>query len=92
MPEDIDFENWIQQWDDMFSETGADKVPSLFDPLDVHLPGNEHLRKALTEKGLDSNKCKYCGHDGCILPWDLRPNLCKEYRCIEWKNEGLIIL
>jgi len=84
---EVYFEEWIKQLDEAFASTGADKIAPLFDPLDVHKNGNESLREALRAKGINPDNCKYCGKDGCILPWDLRPLCCREYRCAEWQRE-----
>jgi len=87
-PAGVYFEEWVEQWDEQFAYTGADKIKPLFDPLEVHLTGNEHLKRQLLSEGLDPDKCKYCGIKGCILPRDLRPKTCREFRCKKWrKNE-----
>ena len=84
-PTDCYLEECVENWDQEFKHTGADQIEPLFDPLEVHKLGNENLKKKLVEKGIDPNKCKYCGIKGCIIPWKLRPNVCKEFRCHEWR-------
>lgn len=81
------FNDWVEMWDMEFSLSGANKIPPLFDPLVVHLNGQEDKRDQLIAQGIDPNKCQYCGKSGCILPWEVRPKVCKEYRCMGWKNE-----
>jgi len=26
-------------------------------------------------------ECQYLGDNGCIIPWEFRPRVCKEYKC-----------
>lgn len=81
------FENWCEGF---FQDCDIDVEPC-FDPIIVHLTGNEHLRQELLVKRIDPNYCQY--HDpktGCRISWDRRPNQCKEYRCKEWIAEQLL--
>ena len=87
-PETVWFEEWVQQWDWEFEECGAKEFEPFFDPLIVHLAGNEHMLIELQKKGIDPYGCKYLAKDGCSLTWDKRPNTCKEYRCYDWRHEN----
>jgi len=89
-PMDTWFEEWVECWDEEFETCGASSIEPLFEPLEVHMSGNEHMLEELKEKGIDPDKCKYCNPDGCILPWDKKPNACKEYRCMEWRQEDKV--
>lgn len=80
-PADCWFDEWVEQWDEEFNVTGANKISPLFDPLEVHMTGNEQLRNDLLSKGIDPDRCKYCGINGCILEWNLRPDVCRKYNC-----------
>jgi hypothetical protein len=82
------FEEWVEQWDQEFEDCGitAEYEP-LFDPLVVHHGGNEHMIDELICKGIDPWGCKYLLKDGCMIPWEKRPNTCKEYRCYDWRHE-----
>ena len=84
------FEDWVRMWDEQFIESGADHVPPFYDPLIIHQNNHEHLRNELKAQGFDPDKCKYCGKEGCILDWEHRPKMCKEFRCKEWKIEDKI--
>lgn len=87
-PSDTWFEEWVEEWDKVFEKTGASQITPLFDPLEVHFTGNEHLKEKLIAQGINPDKCKYCGKEGCIIPWELRPEVCKKYMCEDWiKNE-----
>lgn len=83
------FEEWVDSWDEEFEACGATKsgIEPLFDPLVVHLGVNEYMLKDLKEEGIDPWKCKYCGKEGCLLPWEKRPKACRTYRCREWRKE-----
>lgn len=30
--------------------------------------------------------CEYLGPNGCIIPWEKRPLLCRSYRCGFWRD------
>jgi len=85
--EQVWFDEWVEAWDEAFANSGADKIEPLFDPLYVHITGNEYLKELLLMQGLDPDKCKYCGTSGCILPWEVRPKVCKEFICMKWRKE-----
>jgi len=83
-PPDICFEEWCEQWQQLFIQCGIDKtIAPLFDPLEVHLKGNEQMMFDLMAKGIDPDSCQYRGLNGCLIPRHLRPRLCREYVCIE---------
>jgi len=84
MPETLYFDEWVTQWKWEFEDCGATEIEPLFDPLIVHLAGNEHMLKDLEKRGIDPCACQYLRKDGCSLPRDKMPNTCKEYRCGEW--------
>jgi len=81
------FEDWVNEWDDEFETCGATKsgIEPLFDPLLVHLTGNEYILKDLKKKGIDPYKCKYCSQDGCLLSRKDRPKNCRTFRCQDWR-------
>jgi len=81
------FEEWVEQWNWEFEDCGATEFEALFDPLVVHLPGNEHMLRDLEKRGIDPHGCQYLSKKGCSLPRDKMPNSCKEYRCHEWLKE-----
>ena len=85
------FDEWIEDWEVEFEACGASEFKPLFDPLEVHMGGNEHMLADLEKQGLDPYKCKYCDIDGCLLPWDKKPNACKEYRCYKWRQEDKLL-
>jgi hypothetical protein len=78
------FEEWCENWLAEFAATEADKrfVP-LFDPLEVHMGGNEHMLADLRARGIDPDSCQYRGQSGCLLPREFRPKVCRLYVCKE---------
>lgn len=86
-PSDISLEDHIDNWEDTFHRIGSSKIKPLFDPLEVHGDNKEHFRISLLARGINPYRCKYCDKDGCILPWELRPLTCTEYRCETWEKE-----
>jgi len=89
-PLDSWFDEWCEDWEAEFEHCGANKTKPLFDPLEVHMLGNEHMIEALLAKGIDPDYCKYRGKEGCIIPWKNRPNACKEYKCTKLSEEHRI--
>ena len=82
MPSEAWFEEWVGHWDEAFEASGAKLVASpLFDPLLVHLAGNEGMLDDLTARGIDPHACQYLGKDGCLLPRGNRPRACREFLC-----------
>ena len=81
-PLDQWFDEWCQNWDEQFSESGAfDIMPPLFDPLEVFQDRNKHMLAELKSNGIDPDFCKYHGRSGCLLPRENRPVICREYMC-----------
>jgi Fe-S-cluster containining protein len=39
----------------------------------------------LPEK-IHPDACEYLGEQGCIIPWENRPPICKNYRCGMWRD------
>lgn len=69
-------------------------VSPRYDALALHLgalmDGEEEYnrqKEELQERGIDPEYCEYCGPKGCIIPWEKRPERCKEYRCKPWREE-----
>lgn len=56
-------------------------VIPLFDPLVVHMTGNEHMLEDLKNRGIDPHSCQYLGKDGCMIQWDKRPLQCRTWKC-----------
>jgi hypothetical protein len=81
------FEEWCEDFHDYTTEDPYSQkkygVTPLFDPLLVHMGGNEHMCKELLEKGIDPGACQYLGKDGCIIPYDRRPIHCRQHYCKE---------
>ena len=77
------FEEWAEDWTEEFEICGAltSGVKQLFNPLEVHLKGNEHMKEALIARGINPNACQYLGKNGCLLPREKRPKSCREYVC-----------
>lgn len=77
------FEEYVESWLESFEESGATKtgIKPQFDPLEVHMGGNEHMMWELVQKGIDPDSCQYRGQKGCLLPRDKRPQVCREYIC-----------
>lgn len=80
-PETVYFEDWVNDWDLDFKESGANRFKPFFNPLYVHMNDNEHVRKTLRSKGINPNACQYLGKNGCIIPRENRPKRCREYMC-----------
>lgn len=77
-----DPEMWFEDWCLIFEEeTKNCGVEPLFDPLIVHLTGNEYMIKELMMKGINPYACQYLGLNGCRIPWDKRPEVCREWKC-----------
>jgi len=81
------FEDWCMGFHPHPEEYG---ISPLFDPLIVHLTGNEHLLKELREKDIDPDACQYLGKDGCMIPWDKRPLICRTWKCEKFDESDLI--
>lgn len=88
----VDFAEWVRSWEDAFRESGAlsSGIQPLHDPLVLHMinyfegPQWAEVRAA----GSDPNYCQFWRKDvGCLLPWEYRPQVCREYRCEEWEAE-----
>jgi hypothetical protein len=80
-----DMQCWFEDWVDQFHEDQESYgVSPLFDPLEVHMTGNEHMRDELLQKGINPDACQYLGGDGCIIPWKNRPVHCTSYVCDPW--------
>jgi hypothetical protein len=85
------FEDWCQGWDQDFQACGAAAfMPPQFDPLEVHLKGNEHMLGELAQRGIDPYGCQYLGKDGCLLPRGFRPVRCREFMCNTIPKEPLV--
>ena len=82
---DDNFKDWTKQLDGYFIETGADKIPPVFDQVEAHF--NKDLRERLMAQGINPDRCRYLGKEGRVLPWDLRPKCCREFMCPEWKRD-----
>jgi hypothetical protein len=71
----------VKLWNDLFSICGADKIPAVFNPFEIMKKNRIFERVALIKNGMHPLKCKYCGKNGCVLPWSLRPQVCTNFRC-----------
>ncbi|MGD0153554.1 MAG: hypothetical protein ABSC17_07310 [Thermacetogeniaceae bacterium] len=54
-----------------------------------HLYGGGHYLEygvePLSEK-IHPHACDYLGMNGCIIPWERRPSICKSFRCGIWRD------
>lgn len=73
------FKPTSETWKARFKESGADKFKPVYD---TSLKASD-LRK----QGVNPNSCPYLGENGCILPRENVPKICKEYRCQAWIDE-----
>ena len=73
---------WFDEWCGNFhlNKENYDVEP-LFDPLFVHMGGNEQELEKLMEAGIDPFACEYLGPDGCKIDWNKRPLHCRAYKC-----------
>lgn len=87
--ETVWFDEWVAEWLELFEESGAlAYAPPLFDPLQVVSPDAEEIRQWVISQGGHPDYCQYWRRNlGCILPWEKRPKVCREYRCLEWEAE-----
>lgn len=78
---------WFEEWCFGFHKN-ADQygVEPLFDPLLVHMTGNEHMINDLAERGINAHACQYLTSTGCSIPWENRPVHCKTYACEKLKQ------
>ena len=75
-------EVWFEEWCINFhSNSDSYDVIPLFNPLEVHMTGNEHMLEDLKAVGIDPNSCQYLGKDGCMIQWGKRPLQCKIWKC-----------
>lgn len=89
------FEEWVSAWENAFEESGALNcgVEPLHEPLRTHMIHNYEgpLWAEVRARGGDPNYCQYWRYDvGCLLPWERRPSVCREYRCNEWIREEVV--
>jgi hypothetical protein len=83
-------QTWFQEWcDDFHKHPETYGVEPLFDPLEAHMTGKEDLREDLRKRGINPDACQYVGKQGCLIPWDKRPDHCKNYRCQEWVQDDI---
>jgi len=87
MPEDAWFEEWCSEFHMNEKNYG---VKPLFNPLVVHLMGNEYMVKELESLGIDSYSCQYLGKRGCRIPWDKRPLICRSWKCEKLDDSDIV--
>ncbi len=82
-PFEYGFEEWCEEFHEHSDRYG---IEPLFEPMDVHLVGNEHLIEKLKRQGIDAYSCQYLNPkgNGCMIPWEKRPIQCKKYVCEKW--------
>lgn len=87
MPEDVYFEEWLDQWEKEFINSGAadSDIKPIFNPHIVHLASNRAMRDSLARNGINPFACKYLGKNGCVLPRHHRPQVCNTYNCEDAK-------
>lgn len=84
-------EPWFEEWCiDFHIDHDRYSVEPLFDPLDVHMAGNEHMLQELIEHGIDPDSCQYIRRDGCSIPWERRPLRCREYKCEKFDESDFV--
>jgi len=72
-------------------------VKPLYDAIDLHLKtlGHESVEtynnavNELKSKGINPEYCEYLGENGCIIPWDKRSIICKNFICEDWEKDIL---
>jgi len=84
---DIGFEEWCEYFHICSDRYG---VEPLFDPLEVHLIGNEHLIDALLARGINPGYCQYRGQNGCTIAYHLRPLTCRTFKCEKLTEDDCI--
>lgn len=68
----------VEDWLEAFEESGATKIVQ-----PIYDPFKEYR-----------SECQYLGKNGCIIPWEFRPTVCRGYKCnelteaIKWRNAG----
>jgi Fe-S-cluster containining protein len=95
-PDSIYFEEWLDQWEEEFRNSGAIDcgIKPNFDPSVVHMncAESETMREKLKRDGINPNSCKYLGKRGCVLPRIHRPRVCNTYNCenAKWDARKMI--
>lgn len=82
IPPGVWFEDWCEQWENLFNDCGID-IPPLHNPLESHFcgEGGNEYRDSLPD-WVDIYKCQYCHPEtGCLIPRFQRPNICLFYSC-----------
>jgi hypothetical protein len=54
-----------------------------------HLYGGAHYSEYGVEplpERIHPHACEYLGPNGCIIPWEKRPPICKSFRCGMWRD------
>jgi len=86
---------WFDEWCENFHTPqmrGSYGMEPLFDPLVVHMTGNEHMMRELEAKGVDPYACEYLGPSGCRIPWKKRPLICKLWKCDRFTEKDKIMI
>lgn len=77
---DMYFEEYVTIWHKGYYEnSNFYGVEPLFEPLDVHANGNEHLVEELEKQGFHINNCQFLHPTkGCIIPFEKRLSYCQK--------------
>jgi Fe-S-cluster containining protein len=91
--------SWLAEYkNDFLCETCGGKCCLVYGPHEnlkwrllhgdpSHLNGGGYYRDYGVEplkKKIDPQACEYLSPTGCIIPWEKRPPICKNYRCGQW--------
>lgn len=68
---------WVEGYHGGRSDYG---LRPLYDPARFYLCGDEPYVLRMTEAGVKPFACEYLGPDGCLLPPEVRPAACREFR------------
>jgi len=77
---DMFFEAHATTWHkDYYENPNVYGVEPLFEPLDVHANGNEHLVEELKKQGIHINNCQFLHPTkGCMIPFEKRLSRCQK--------------
>jgi len=77
---DMYFDEYVTTWhEDYYENPDFYGVQPLFEPLDVHANGNEHLIEKLEKQGIHITNCQFLHPTkGCIIPFEKRLSYCQK--------------
>ncbi len=72
----------------LFKHSVITKIAPLFNPLEIHKNGNEHMITELIERNINPYACQFLGEEGCLLPRNERPQQCNKFACEKLKKSS----